>query len=151
MDIKRNIPGAQDVSHLEPPPPPLLLLCWHLLAFVGLSWLLLACVCCCWPSLAYIGCCWPLLAVVGLHRTVLAHLQVDNQIECLKKDLKKTYLGLKTFRVSSPPSLAAALPAFVGIRGPELAVVGQCWPSSALVSLCWCLGLAQQWQETQPK
>ena len=61
MDIKRNIPGAQDVSHLEPPPPPLLLLCWLSLAFVGLSW-----------NLAVVGLRSLLLAIVGLHRLSLA-------------------------------------------------------------------------------
>ena len=53
------------------------------------------------------------------------------------KSIKKTYLGLETCRISSSP--AAALPiamsAFVGYRGPALAVVGFRGPVLAFVGL----------------
>ena len=78
---KENIPGARDVSHLE---PPLLLLQWPvwacvgcrgpLLAYVGRRGPVLALVGCHGPALAVVGLrwlCWPLLAVVGLHQPSL--------------------------------------------------------------------------------
>jgi hypothetical protein len=57
-----------------------------------------------------------------------------------KKKQKKTYLGLETCHVSSPPPAAALLCefswAFAGLRWLSLAIVGLRWPTLAVVSFC---------------
>ena len=74
MDIKRNIPGAQDVSRLEPP-PLLLLLCQLSLAFAGFRG----------PALAVIGQCW-LSSGDGSGQTVGGH--------CFRRTLKILVINL---------------------------------------------------------
>ena len=107
--------------------PPLLLLqaCLAALAFVGFGG----------PALAVVGFCGPALACFGL----LGTLGRINSI-FLKKKKKKTYLGLETCHVSSPPPAAALLCefswAFAGIRWLSLAIMGLRWPTLAVVSVC---------------
>ena len=60
-----NIPGARDVSRLEPPRPLLLAyycVRWPYVGCASLRWPYVGCASLRWP---YVGRCWPLLAYVG--------------------------------------------------------------------------------------
>ena len=114
---KENIPGARDVSRLEPPR----LLPLLSLAGVGLCWLSWACV----------GFCGPFQVWFGSSTVCKISL-----VRVYKK--MKTYLGLETCRVASPPCCCFTALAFVGLRWPSLAVNGRRWPAW----LSWaCMGL----------
>ena len=115
-------------------------------AFVGICWPALAVVASIGLhllSLAIVGCCGPSLACVG---TPVGRYLVFI-VELKKKRIKKTYLGLETFRVSSPPPLLLLCqpllafvgchwPAFVGCHEPALAVIGLL-RGSGLVVVAW--------------
>jgi hypothetical protein len=73
MYIKRNVPGARDVSRLEPPLAAASALPrWLLWAYIGFCGLLWAYVGYRGPALAVVGFRGPALAVVGFCKPALA-------------------------------------------------------------------------------
>ena len=102
---------------------PLLLLC-HV-GFRGLSWACVACRGFSWACIGFRGWSWALIGTpVG---------RVNSRIIIKRK--RKTYLGLETRHVLSPPCCCFATSAFVSYRGPVLAVVGFRGPVLAFVGL----------------
>ena len=100
---------------------PLLLLC-HV-GFRELSWACITCHGFSWACIGFRGWSWAFIGTpVG---------RVNSRI--IIKSKKKTYLGLETQHVLSPPCCCFATSAIVGYRGPVLAVVGFCGPVLAFV------------------
>ena len=110
----------------------------------------------CGPAIVFVGLCLLSWAVVGLRGPALACVGTPvGRINRIRKQnyKKKTYQGLETCRVSSPPAAALlrwlswASWACIGLRWPSLAgvavvglglaIVGLGWLSSAGVGCHW--------------